>query len=178
MNDNLEVIAGDKDLDLVSLTKSYLFRSRTDYQLKHFVVGQHDTLEMQYQQILLEIKQLLREIQRKKTNIEITLIEIEELESTGERKNLLEAKQKRFELVFSYSDLEAEEAELNYLVKLLQQYPRFTSEDIEKNQPDYWQKRLERQANLDRLSIREGIGVGNLDALRQAELLGPLELTE
>lgn len=44
-------------------------QSRSNYQLQHFVVGQHDTQERQYQQCLLELNVKLNNIKREQISV-------------------------------------------------------------------------------------------------------------
>ena len=59
--------------------------------------------------------------------------------------------------------------ELAVLEDLFNSIPHFTLDEIEHAQPEYWEKRLTRQTNLQIMA--GGVGWAQLDAMRQANLL-------
>jgi DNA-directed RNA polymerase subunit M/transcription elongation factor TFIIS len=60
--------------------------------------------------------------------------------------------------------------EFETLYSIWQSFPKkYTREDIDKNQADYWQKRLSRQAQQD-IQATGRVGAGNSEALRQIEM--------
>lgn len=150
------------------ISNNFFIRSRTNYQLKHFVVNQHDTPQMQYYQILLESWTILNSIEKSKIDIEILKEKIKKLESSSDKIDILKSKKKRIELESMEYLLASTMKELEYLAYLFSQYPKYTYEDIEANQPEYWEKRLSRQANLDINAREYGISVGNLDSMLQS----------
>ena len=58
-------------------------QARTNFQLKHFVVGQHDTSEQQYKQVLLELQEIIFTVKQVDLQNEKTKLEIEQLRSTN-----------------------------------------------------------------------------------------------
>lgn len=156
--------------DLVKKATRYVIRDRSNYQLKHFVIGQHDTPEMQFRQILLEARDMLHKIRGAEIGYEITKIKIEKLKAKKDRVSLLKAAKLELDLEMSASLLEAAHEELDYLVELSKDYRHYTPTEIEANQQDYWKARLTRQAETDRLSLEHGVGVGNLESLMKAGL--------
>ena len=157
--------------DIVKVTDNYLIRGRTDYQLKHFVIGQHDTPEMRYRQIIIEAKSLLFAIRNLEIEINITKQKIAKLETKGDEISLLKAKQKKLGLAISVDTVAAAKKELDYLVELSKDYRHYTPAEIEANQPEYWELRLTRQATTDRIALEQGIDKGNLMSLMQAGLV-------
>jgi hypothetical protein len=157
--------------ELAKVANDYIIRERSDYQLRNFVVGQHDTPEMQYRQILLEAKDLLFKIKNAEIELEITKKKIEKLESSSDEVDHLKAKQKRLGMAMTLTVLEGAKRELDYLVELSGNYKHYTPQEIEENQQDYWQKRLTRQANTDRMSLEQGISAGNLESLIKAGMI-------
>lgn len=156
---------------LVKKSRHLLITSRSKFQLEHFVVGQHDTPEMRYRQIILEARSLLHSIDYARLQAEVYCLEIKELEATKDEKDKLVAQQKRLDLEQTLSLMQAAEKELEYLTEIAQDYRPYTLEEIEQNQPLYWKKRLTRQAFTDRSAIEEGISVGNVASLIQAGIL-------
>ena len=157
--------------ELAKVANDYIVRERSDYQLKNFVIGQHDTPEMQYRQILLEAKDLLFKIKNAEISLEITRAKIKKLESSTDPVDHLKAEQRKLGMSLTLDALEGAKRELNYLVELSGNYKHYTPDEIEANQPEYWEKRLTRQATTDRMSLEQGISAGNLESLMKAGLV-------
>lgn len=153
--------------DIVKQAQGYVIRDRSDYQLKHFVIGQHDTPEMRFRQILLEARDLLMKIKTAEIDLELLQMKIEDLEKTGDKKDELKAKKQRLHKSLVESLLVATKQELDYLVELSKDYRHYTQDEIEANQAEYWDLRLTRQALNDRMALEQGVNVGNLESLRQ-----------
>jgi hypothetical protein len=158
-------------MSLVKSVSNYIIRERSDYQLKHFVIEQHDTPEMRFRQIIIEAKDMLYKIKQTEISLEISKRQIEKLEASSNEIDHLKAKRKRLDMAITLDVLEGAKQELNYLVELSKDYRHYTSEEIEANQSDYWQKRLTRQANTDRMALEQGINVGNLESMMKAGLI-------
>ena len=156
---------------LAHLSANQLIPSRSRFQLEHFVIGQHDTPEMRYRQILIEGADLTYRIRMAEIGIEKTLLEIEQLRSTNDPMDELSAKEKELGLSYSRIALEGALYEYAVLEELFSQYKNYTNEDIEANQPEYWKARLTRQAEIDIAQAREGISAGNLTSLLNANLI-------
>lgn len=157
--------------DLVKIAKQYKLRSRTNYQLKHFVIGQYDTPETRFRQIILEAKHLLVNIKKEELEAQILRLKINKLEASGEEKDQLRASILRIDLGLMFDNIESNREELNYLVELSRDYRHYTPEEIEANQEEYWEKRLTRQATTDRLAGEQNIGIGNLEAMMNVGLI-------
>lgn len=157
--------------DLSKIASKQLIPSRSRYQMQHFVVDQHDTPQMQYQQILIEGADLTYKIKIAELDLQKTTIEIERLRATGDEIDAIEADKK--ELGFHYSQiiLESTRYELKALEDLFEKYPQYTYEDIEADQENYWNKRLTKQAELDIVQSRDGISVGNLSSMLNAGII-------
>jgi hypothetical protein len=63
---------------------------RTPFQISNFVVGQHDTKEMQYYQTVIELQQLYYTIRTVTLEMKKTEIEIKRLRETGDEIDDLE----------------------------------------------------------------------------------------
>lgn len=159
------------ELDITRSASNFLIRDRSDYQLHNFVIGQFDTPEMQYRQILIEARSLIFRIKNSELEIQIIKLEIADLLESGMEIDQLRARKKELELTQIVDSIVAAKKELDYLSNLLIHYPQYTPEDIEANQEEYWQKRLSRQAQMDRMAAVEGVRPDNLEALRNAKLM-------
>jgi hypothetical protein len=152
---------------LIQTAQNFLIRDRSNYQLKHFVIEQHDTPEMQFRQILIEARSLFFRLKQAEYQVEITKLEIQQLNSSSNAIDQIEAKKRELDLAMSLSVLESARCELNYLIELSKNYPFFTADEIEDNQALYWQMRLKRQAETSQLSQSQNIDAGDIESLRQ-----------
>lgn len=140
-------------------------QSRSNYQLQHFVVGQHDTQERQYQQCLLELNTKLNNIKRD----QIALKKLQKklaAEVDADEKELIEIDIE--EIGFG---LKSQMREAGVLYSIFSAMPKFTYQQLQEAEERYWQLRLSRQAETDIAQRNLGIGAGNLEALRQAGLI-------
>lgn len=149
--------------------------SRSKYQLRNFVIGQHDTKPMQWRQILIEAQSLSYNIRMAELDIERKRIEIERLLATADEIDSIEAQEKRLGIILTERTLEGAQLELDWLGEIAAEVGAHTLEDVENDQPRYWNLRLNRQAGLDRLSITEGVSASNLQSMLTAGLLNEEE---
>ena len=145
---------------------------RTRFQLEHFVIGAHDTPEMQFRQCVMELRSQIRtyrvcDIGRRRMEREVDrLKESDDLDAD------LDLEEKEINLSELLISMRGAEREINCLMDLFNNMAHFTRDEIDHAQPEYWEKRLNRQAQL---SIMAGkIGWADLDALRQIDQLEPL----
>ena len=140
---------------------------RTAYVLDKFVVGQHDTDETRYAQCVLELQVKYDNIRRAKLNKKKILIRIEELEKKGGDIDLIDADLMRIDLEEQDRAMLGALREFEALYRIWQSFPKkYTRQQLDLNQPEYWQLRLQRQAYQD-MQATGRIGVGNNEALRQ-----------
>ncbi|MDP7219600.1 MAG: hypothetical protein QF565_09000 [Arenicellales bacterium] len=138
---------------------------RTRYQLENFVLGQHDTAEMQFHQCVLELRTLIRtyrmcDIGRRRLEREIArLKESDDLDAD------LDLEEKEINLSELVITMTGSEREINCLMDLFNNMAHFTRDEMDLAQPEYWEKRLSRQAQLGIMAGK--IGWADLDALRQ-----------
>jgi hypothetical protein len=126
-------------------TFAEVHQPRSTFQLERFVIGQHDTDEMQYVQCVTEIQALYYTIKEVSLSLQITEIEITRLRATGDEIDELNAQIK--ELGIEQTKVVGVGAfrELEILLAIMRRYPAYTRKEIELGQPDYWTKRLNRQ---------------------------------
>lgn len=150
-------------------------QSRSRYQLDKFVINQHDTDEMKYVQILLEIQGLYYATKDRLIEMEKNRIKIKRLRATNDEIDELEAQQ--IELGMEQSAIHSLSAyrEIKYLFEVLEKYPRYTREQIEENQAEYWHKRMHRQAEIDRLANNPGFAghIASLIQMGELEYIAP-----
>lgn len=146
-------------------------QSRSRFQLEKFVLNQHDTDEMKYYQCLLEITSLYYSLKNLSLDAKKIELEIKKLRSTGDEIDEIEAQKKELGLEQMQLGAVGQFRELEYLMHLYESFPiKYTREQIELAQPQYWDKRLNRQATMDALG---GPVSPHLEALRQ---IGAIEL--
>ena len=142
---------------------------RSHYQLVHFVLGQHDTPEMRFYQLCIELQDIGLRIRLARVEVRKTEIEIRRLLETGDELDALEAEEKQIGLEQTRIVLLGGEREMACLVDLFDKSQKFTRDEIDHAQPEYWQARLIRQTNLQIMS--GNVGWGQLDSMRQIGLL-------
>lgn len=156
-------------MDIEKASREYIVRERSDYQLQHFVIGQHDTPQMQFRQILLEVKSLVIKIKLAELDVEKKRIKIDALADTPLQ--LIKGEKLRLGIAVTLDALEGARRELAFLLRIAEDYPQYSPQDIEDNQSEYWQARLERQAMIEQMSVEQQISSANLTSMLNAGLL-------
>ena len=142
---------------------------RSRFQLVHFVIGQHDTPEMRFYQLCLELQDMGHKLRMAQLSVRKTEIEIARLLETGDELDAIEAEEKQVGLGQTRIVMGGAEREIAVLTDLFNESQKFTRDEIEHAQPEYWQKRLTRQTNLQIMS--GGVQWAQLDSMRQIGLL-------
>tara|TARA_Y100000310_G_scaffold11942_1_gene12420 strand:+ start:1266 stop:1796 length:531 start_codon:yes stop_codon:yes gene_type:complete len=145
---------------------------RSRYQLIHFVIGQHDTPEMRFYQLCLELQDMGYKLRTAQLSVRKTEIEIARLLETGDEIDAIEAEEKQVGLEQTQIVMRGAERELAVLTDLFDESQKFTRDEIEHAQPEYWEKRLTRQTNLQIMS--GGVQWAQLDSMRQIGMLDEL----
>lgn len=158
-------------MNLEPFTSNTVATSRSRFQLRHFVIGQHDTMPMKWRQIIIEAQQLAYNIRMAELDIERKRIEIHKLLSTGDPLDAIEAEEKQLGIALTERTLVGARLEMSWLEELAEEIGSFTFDEIEADQPNYWQKRLQRQADTDVFAAQHGISAGNVQSMLNAGLL-------
>jgi len=145
---------------------------RSRYQLIHFVLGQHDTPEMQFYQLCLELQDMGYKLRMAQLNVKKTEVEIARLLETGDELDAIEAEEKQVGLEQTQIVMKGAQREIAILEDIFNTCQHYTRDEIEHAQPEYWQKRLTRQTNLQLMS--GNVGWAQLDSMRQIGLLDDL----
>lgn len=145
---------------------------RSRYQLIHFVIGQHDTAEMRFYQLMLEIQDTRYKLQLAKIGIKKAEVEIARLLETGDELDALDAEEKKLGMEQTLTVMRGAEREMAILEDIFDSSQHYTRDEIEHAQPEYWQKRLTRQTNLQIMS--GGVQWAQLDSMRQIGILDEL----
>lgn len=144
---------------------------RSRFQLEKFVLGQHATPEMQYYQICLELQDMIYKLRLAELNKQKNLIKIERLRSTGDE--IDEIKAQKIELDIDRTDVAilGAKREIAHLVDIWNSFEhKFTREQIEQAQPDYWKARLTGNAKA---MLIGGVSVNpaHIESMQQAGIL-------
>ena len=142
---------------------------RSRYQLIHFVIGQHDTPEMRFYQLCLELQDMGYKLRMAQIGVRKAEVEIRRLLETGDELDAIEAEEREVGLGQTRIVMVGAQREIAVLTDLFNESQKFTRDEIEHAQPEYWQKRLTRQTNLQIMS--GSVGWAQLDSMRQAGLL-------
>lgn len=146
-------------------------QSRSRYQIERFVVGQHHSPEMQYYQLCQEADAVMGSIEETKLRIQKIVAEAEELRETGKKSDAIEAEIKLLAIEGLERHLIGSQRELAFMEQLFEEFPKFTREDIEAAQQEYWETRLTRVAQLQMLSREGGVDWAQLEAVYQAGIM-------
>tara|TARA_R110000764_G_scaffold24585_2_gene59411 strand:+ start:1559 stop:2086 length:528 start_codon:yes stop_codon:yes gene_type:complete len=145
---------------------------RSRFQLVHFVIGQHDTPEMRFYQLCLELQDMGYKLRMARIAVRRSQVEIGRLIATGDELDALEAEEKQVGLEQTQIVMVGAEREIAILTDLFDESTHYTRAEIEHAQPEYWQARLTRQTNLQIMA--GGVQWAQLDSMRQAGLLDEL----
>lgn len=131
--------------DDIVATFAKVHQPRSNFQLEKFVIGQHDTEEMRYYQCVTEVQALYYTIKAVSLELEKSRIEIDRLRATKDEVDEIAAQIK--ELGIEQTQVVAVGAfrELDCLLAIMHGYPTYNRNDIEQDQPQYWNLRLARQ---------------------------------
>jgi hypothetical protein len=142
---------------------------RSRYQLVHFVIGQHDTPEMRYYQVCIELQDMGYKLRIAQLGIRKAAVEIGRLQATGDELDAIEAEEKQVDVEQTRIVMRGAEREIAILTDLFDESQKFTRDEIEHAQPEYWHARLTRQTNLQIMA--GGVQWAQLDSMRQAGIL-------
>ena len=145
---------------------------RSRFQLIHFVIGQHDTPEMMFYQLCLELQDMGYKLRLAALGVRKAEVEIRRLLETGDELDAIEAEEKQVGLDQTRIVMRGAEREVAILTDLFDESPHYTRAEIEHAHPEYWKARLTRQTNLQLMA--GGVGWAQLDSMRQAGLLDEL----
>ena len=166
----LNQIAKIKPSDELLKAFKEIQQPRTEYVLRHFVVGKHETPQQQYSHCVLNLQIKYNALRRAKIHLEKVEYLIEKYRKEEDNGNKLSGFKRRDK------EIDCEECELavlgalrefEALYRIWNEFDKkYTREEIDLAQPEYWNKRLTRQTNQD-LFATGRVGAGNQDALRQ-----------
>lgn len=138
---------------------------RTPTEIAAFVVGQHDMPGRQWAQCTLEIQLKISALRRAQISERQLQRRIARLEARGTEAALDKAELLRIDLEDQSLAVLGAVRELQALYSLWQSMKPYTRDELNAEEPEYWKRRLSRQAAQD-IAAHGRVGVGNQDALR------------
>lgn len=140
---------------------------RSPYVLEHLVVKERDTEPAQWEQCVLEMRIKYANIRRLLLQIEKAEIERDTASGIGDRLSDIEAQLKQIDIDEMQWSLTGMVREFFALFAIYKQFGRrYSRNELDQAQADYWFKRLSRQAAQD-VFAGGRVSVSNQDALRQ-----------
>lgn len=145
-------------------------KPRSRFQLEKFVLGQHDTLPIQYLQTVIEIQGTYYSLKRSLLELKKIEYKIEDLKKTSSKIDLVDIELLKIEYDQVIIMAVGSYRELKDLIEIFESFDhKYTREEIEYDQPNYWKERLTRQSILD--SVGNQSLSSNLESLRQIGLV-------
>jgi predicted transcriptional regulator len=144
---------------------------RSRFQLESFVLGQHATDEMKYYQTVIELQDMIYKYKLAQIAVKKSEVKIAKLRATDNELNELKAQEIELGLVQTRFTMLGAERELAHLVDIWNSFDKkYTREEIEAAQPDYWQARLTNNAKA-MLMGGSGVNAAHIEAMEQAGVL-------
>jgi len=144
---------------------------RSRFQLERFVLGQHATEEMRYYQTVIELQDMIYKYKLAQIGVKKTEVKIAKLRKTGDELDELKAQEAELGLVQARFTMLGAERELAHLVDIWNSFDKkYTREEIEQAQPDYWKERLTNNAKA-MLMGGSGVNPAHIEAMEQAGIL-------
>lgn len=144
---------------------------RSRFQLEKFVLGQHQTPEMKFYQTCIELQDLIYKYKFTKIKIQKAELKIAKLRSTADEIDELKAQEIELGLAQTRLAMLGAEREIAHLVDIWNSFEhKYTREEIEQAQPDYWKARLTGNA---RAMLMGGVSVNpaHIESMQQAGIL-------
>jgi hypothetical protein len=144
---------------------------RSRFQLESFVLGQHATEEMRYYQTVIELQDMIYKYKLAQIAVKKSEVKIAKLRNSGNELDELKAQELELGLVQTKFTMVGAERELAHLVDIWNSFDKkYTREEIEAAQPDYWQARLTNNAKA-MLMGGSGVNPAHIEAMEQAGIL-------
>ena len=144
---------------------------RSRFQLERFVLGQHATPEMQYYQTVIELQDMIYKYKLAEIAVKKAEAKIAKLRATGDEIDELKAQERELGLVQTRFTMIGAERELKELIAIWDSFKhKYTRDEIETAQPNYWQARLTNNARA-MLMGGGGVNAAHIEAMDQAGVL-------
>lgn len=148
---------------------AHVNQSRSEYQIRAWVLGQHPTPAQQFKQCVIELHAAQRNLQTADRERRKALIKIELLERTGDPIDAIDAEELRADLADIDRTMSGQRRELEVLQSIYNELPHFTADEIEADQPAYWDARLKNDVRAQ--IAAGGANWSHLQSMQQAGML-------
>jgi hypothetical protein len=144
---------------------------RSRFQLERFVLGQHSTPEMRYYQLCIELQNSIYNYEVALVDQQIRNKKIEKLLSTGDEIDALKARKLQLANNETSIVVLGAEREIAHLVDMWKLFThKYTRDEIEATEPNYWKARL--TANAEAMVLGQGaVNPAHIEAMAQAGVL-------
>jgi predicted transcriptional regulator len=144
---------------------------RSRFQLERFVLGQHATDEMKYYQTVIELQDAIYKYKIAVLNVKKGEIKIAKLRATNDELDEIKAQERELGLEQTRLAMVGAKREMEELVKIFDSFEhKYTRDEIEAAQPDYWQARLTNNARA-MLMGGSSVNAAHIEAMEQAGVL-------
>jgi hypothetical protein len=144
---------------------------RSRFQLERFVLGQHATPEMQYYQTVIELQDAIYKYKLAVINVKKSELKIAKLRATGDELDELKAQEVELGLAQTSYAMVGAEREMKHLLEIFDTFThKYTRDEIEAAQPEYWQARLTTNAKA-MIMGGSGVNPAHIEAMEQAGVL-------
>ena len=127
---------------------------------------------MRFYQLMLELQDTGYKLRLAEIGLKKAEAEIARLVETGDELDALDAEEKRLGMEQTQIVMQGAQREMAVLEDIFNSCEHYTRDEIEHAQPEYWQKRLTRQTNLQIMS--GGVQWAQHDSMRQIGILDEL----
>jgi predicted transcriptional regulator len=158
-------------LDKIEQAIAEVQQPRSRFQLERFVLGQHATPEMQYYQTVIELQDAIYKYKLAQLALKKAELKIAKLRSTGDEMDELKAQERELGMAQTQFAMLGAEREMKHLIEIWDSFEqKYTRDQIEAAQPDYWQARLSNNAKA-MLMGGAGVNPAHIEAMEQAGVL-------
>jgi hypothetical protein len=158
-------------LDKIEQAIADVQQPRSRFQLERFVLGQHATPEMQYYQTCIELQDSIYKYKLAVINVKKAELKIAKLRATGDELDELKAQEIELGLAQTQFAMIGAEREMKHLIQIWDSFEhKYSRDEIEAAQPDYWQARLTNNAKA-MLMGGSSVNPAHIEAMEQAGVL-------
>jgi predicted transcriptional regulator len=144
---------------------------RSRFQLERFVLGQHATDEMKYYQTVIELQDAIYKYKLALINVKKAELKIAKLRATSDELDELKAQEVELGMAQTQFAMLGAEREMKHLLEIFDTFThKYTREEIESAQSDYWQARLSNNAKAMLMS-GQSVNPAHIEAMDQAGIL-------
>lgn len=158
-------------LEEIQKSISEIQQARSNFQLKKFIISQHPTAEMQFYQTCIELQDLIYKYRHAELNIKKQNIKVLQLEKSNNETDRIEAEEIKLGIEQTLLAMKGTEREISCLIEIYNSFEKkFTRQEIEDAQFDYWKARLTGNAKA---MLMGGVSVNpaHIEAMEQAGVL-------